>query len=64
MPLSKPFMAGLRISLVFLGSSVDVCIGTFTFALKAVLGGTEAKGGRKRWLVVVNCVADKLTELR
>lgn len=43
---------------------VDVCNGTFTFALKAVLGGTEAKGGRKRWLVVVNCVADKLTQPR
>ena len=41
-----------------------MCNGTFTSAVKAVGGGTEAKGGRKRWLVVVDCVAGKLTELR
>jgi len=43
---------------------VDVCIGTFTSAVKALRGGIEAKGGRKCWLVVVNRVAGKLTGLR
>jgi hypothetical protein len=39
----EPFTARLRISFLFLEFSVDVCNATFTFALKAVQGGTEAK---------------------
>ena len=60
----EPFTARLRISFLFLEFSVDVLNGAFTSLLKAVRGGTAAKGARKCWLVVVNCVADKLTQPR